>query len=75
MAGIIASKSIGTTRGKNKVNGPGKPKERGNKISGSHMAEMIASKPIGTTRGKSKAIKSGKPKERGNKSNGSTWLE
>ena len=30
MAEMIANKPIGTTRGKNKVNGLWKPKERGN---------------------------------------------
>ena len=35
MAEMTASRLIGTTRGKNKVNRPREPKERGNKSDGS----------------------------------------
>ena len=34
MVGMIANRPIGTTRGKSKVNGLKKPKERGNKPNG-----------------------------------------
>ena len=34
MIGMTANRSIGTTRGKSKVNGLRKPKESGNKLNG-----------------------------------------
>ena len=45
MAGIIASKSIGTTRGKSKAIKSGKPKERGNKSNGSTWLEWQLAGP------------------------------
>ena len=39
MARIIASRPVGIIRGKNKVNGSGKTKKRGNKIDGSTWQE------------------------------------
>ena len=39
MARIIASRPIGIIRGKNKVNGSGKTKKRGNMINGSTWQE------------------------------------
>ena len=43
---MTASRPIGSIRGKDKVNRPGKPKERDNKLQWTNMAGRAASRPI-----------------------------